>query len=355
MYESLGLSSIRVTDPGTSPWSFEWLRREMVEPPAYATRTVSWLVGERNGISVVVRPVRLPREQPYVAVVAQIDPPLLAGLYLLTHSLIEPFRFSGATPSLGMAPVDRAFICRSHDRERALRLFTRAAPNDDFAWFVGDAGRRNLLCIDDRSASSYIAGAQPEERRIDDDIELVTALARRFAERTKYLPERPDEAGARESWSRVASGWSLVFDPARWKISGENEGRRIEVVLEGVPPAVSTIVRVGFRLPLGAGLFLRSGIREKKKVSASGHPELDRAMLFDARDPRRARSAVSDPAVRFALAAEARIANVTMTDHSVTSARGGFMRGREISGHIETLAAIVDRVTPTLRNAGPFR
>lgn len=344
-----------MTDPGTSPWSFEWLRHEVAEPPAYATRAATWLVGERSGISVVVRPVKLPRDRPYVAVVARIDPPLLAGLYLLGHSLVDAFRFSGVTPSFGVPPVDRAFICRSHDRARALRLFLRAGPDDDFAWVVGDAGHRNPLCIDDRSVSSYIEGVEPKEGRIQADIELVTMLARRFAERTRYLPERPDEAEARESWARAAAGWSLVFDPARWEITGENEGRRMEVLLEGVPPAIATIVRVGFRMPLAAGLFLRSGIREKPKVSASGHAELDRALLFDARDRERALAAVSDPAVRFALANEARGANVTMTDHSITSARGGFMRGREISARIEALCSIVDRVTPMLRSAGPFR
>jgi hypothetical protein len=344
-----------VTDPGTSPWSFEWLRHEMAEPPAYATRTATWLIGRRHGVFVVVRPVKLPREQPYVAAVAEIDPPLFTGLYLLTHSLIEPFRFSGATPTIGLPHIDRAFICRAHRYERALRLFSRLGPNDDFAWGVGDAGHRTMLCIDDRSVASYVAGTQPSEARIEDDVELVASLAKRFGERAKFLPEHSDAAHARESWARAASGWSLSFDPARWKITGEHESRRIDVVLDGIPPAVATIVRVGFRMPLGAGLFLRSGIRDKKKVSASGHPELDRSMLFDARDRERALDAVSDPAVRFALAGEARSANVTMTDQSITSARGGFMRGREISAHIEALCSIVDRVTPLMRSAGPFR
>lgn len=346
---------MRVTDPGTSPWSFAWLRHEMAEPPAFATRTATWMFGEHDGVAVVVRPMVLPGNQPYVAVVAEIDPPLLTGLYLLTHSLIEPFKFDGVPPPLGMPPIDRAFISRAHDRSRALRLFLRAGANDDFAWVVGEAGLRSRLRVDDRSVSTYIAGARPQDSRVDDDIELVSSLAQRFRERTRLLPERPDEVEARESWARAAAGWSVVFDPARWTISGEHEGRRIGVLLDGTPPAISTLVRVSFRMPLGAGLFLRSGIREKTTVSASGWSELDRGMLFDARDAVRARAAIDDPAVRRALASEASSANVAMTDWSITSGRGGFMRGRDVSAHIETLASIVDRVTPLLRSAGPFR
>jgi hypothetical protein len=351
----VNLRSVRVTDPGTSPWSFAWLRQEMAEPPAFPTRTATWMFGEQAGVAVVVRPVVLPGNHPYVAVVAEIDPPLLTGLYLLTHSLRDPFKFDGVPPPMGMPPIDRVFISRAHDRARALRLFLRAGPNDDFAWALGEAGSRNPLCIDDRSVSSYIAGAQPADARIEEDLDLVTSLARRLSERTRLVPERPDEVEARESWSRAAAGWSLVFDPARWTITGEHEGRRIGVLLDGTPPAISTIVRVSFRMPLGAGLFMRSGIREKKTVSASGYPELDRGMLFDARDYPRALAAIADPSVRQALAAEASIANVAMTDWTITSARGGFMRGREVSAHIEALASIVDRVTPLMRTAGPFR
>ena len=355
MYESVGLTSVRVTDPGTSPWSFEWLRHEMAEPAAYAVRTATWLTGERNGAAVVVRPVTLPGDNPYVAVVAEIDPPVFAGLHLVSQSLFEPFRFQPQGTALGSEPVDRAFSARAHDPIRAVRLFTRTAPNDTFAWDIGQAGDRNALRIDDRTVASYIAGVQPTEARIEADLDLVSTLARRFSERMRLVPERDDEIGARESWARVAGGWSLPFDPARWKIRGEHEGRRIEAVLEGIPPAVSTIVRVSFRIPLGAGVFIRTGIREKRKVSASGFPEIDRWMLFDARDRERALAAVADPEVRFTLAGEARTSNVAMTDWSISSARGGFMRGSEVSGRIEKLASIVDRVTPLLRTAGPFR
>jgi hypothetical protein len=126
-------------------------------------------------------------------------------------------------------------------------------------------------------------------------------------------------------------------------------------MLEGIPPSVATVVRVAFRLPLGAGLFIRSGLREKKMASRSGYRELDEHLLYDAHDGVRAQKVIADEAVRAGLAQEARVANVTMTDRGITSARGGFMRGREVSARIEALAAIVDRVTPLLRTAGPFR
>lgn len=355
MYESLGLSSVRVTDPGTSPWSFEWLRREIAEPAAYAVRAATWLTGERKGVAVVVRPVTLPGDNPYVAVVAEIDPPIFAGLHLVSRALIEPFRFQPQNSAIGMEPIDRSFAARAADPHRATRLFGRSAPNDTFAWDVGQAGDQNALRIDDRTVAAYVAGAQPTEGRIDADLDLVSVLARRFSERMRLVPERADESEARESWARVAAGWSLSFDPARWKIRGEHEGRRIEAALEGIPPAISTIVRVSFRMPLGAGVFIRTGIREKKKTSASGHAEIDRWMLFDARDRERALAVVADPEVRFALAGEARTSNVAMTDWSISSARGGFMRGRDLSARIEKLAGIVDRVTPLLRTAGPFR
>jgi hypothetical protein len=349
------LSEIRVTDPGTSPWSFGWLRKEIAEPPAFATRTATWMFGERNGVAVVVRPAMLPGESPYVAVVAEIDPPILAGLHLLSHSLVAPFRFQTQDTGLGIEPIDRAYAARAHDIQRAQRLFERSAPHDTFMWNVGVVGERNPLRIDDRTVASWIAGAQPSQQRIDDDLDLVSTLARGFAERLPLLPERAAENEARESWGRAAAGWSLSFDRARWRISGENEGRLMEAVLEGIPPAVSTIVRVSFRMPLGAGVFVRNGIREKDKVSASSHPELDQHLLFDARDRDRALAALADPEVRSVLAAEARVANVALTDWSITSARGGFMRGRDVSAHFEALASIIDRVTPNLRGAGPFR
>lgn len=357
MYESLGLRSIRVTDPGTGPWGFDWLRRELAEPPAFATHVASWLFGERDGVAIVVRPVSLPgdAENPCTAIVAEIDPPLFTGLRMFSRSLAQPFRFESPTFVLGVPMIDRPFVVRVHDKDRALRLFARGGVNDNFAWSLGDAGTKKNLLIDDRTVASYVIGRVPSEAHVEEDLEVVSYYARHFAERVPSLPERPEEHEARESWARAAAGWSLVFDPARWKISGEHEGRRIDVTLEGIPPSVATIVRVSFRLPLGVGLFVRSGLRDKKMASRSGHSDLDEHLLYDARDGVKAQQAIADPAVRSALAEEARIANVTMTDRGITSARGGFLRGREVSARIEALSAIVDRITPQLRTAGPFR
>lgn len=149
---------------------------------------------------------------------------------------------------LGLPPIDRSFVFRAHDRERALRLFQRAEMNDDFAWVVAEAGEHNPLVIDDRSVASFVAGSAPQQSRIDDDIELVTSLARRFAGRLRLLEER-----------------ALAF--------------------------------------------------------------------------------FADDAVRRTLRDEARHANVAVTDRGITSARGGFMRGRDVAACIDALAGVVDRVT----------
>ena len=149
MYESLGLTPVRVTDPGTSPWSFEWLRHEIAEPAAYAVRTATWLTGERNGAAVVVRPVTLPGDNPYIAVVAEIDPPVFAGLHLVSQTLFEPFRFQPQGTALGSEPVDRAFSARAHDPIRAVRLFTRSE-----ARATGDAVLRRRP----RRATAHPAG-----------------------------------------------------------------------------------------------------------------------------------------------------------------------------------------------------
>src|SRR5262245_11822320 len=182
----------------------------------------------------------LPGDNPFVAVVAEIDPPLLTGLRMFSRSLVGPFGFTSPSFELGLPAIDRTFVVRLHDPERALRILARPGERLEFALALREAGSRNALVIDDRTVSSLVPTPHSNEREVAADIDLVTSLARRFAERVPSLPERPEEHEARESWTRTAAGWSLEFDAARWKINGEHEGRKIDVVLEGLPPSVAT-------------------------------------------------------------------------------------------------------------------
>jgi hypothetical protein len=123
-------------------------------------------------------------------------------------------------------------------------------------------------------------------------------------------------------------------------------------MLDGSPPAVSTTFRARFRSRLAYGLLLRRDFREK---ASSGFPELDRLFALKANDLASARGLFADPEVRRRLVEEAETSNLVLDEHEIVLARGGFASPREIARRLESLVAIVDRMSPAAPTAGPFR
>lgn len=280
-----------------------------------------------------------------------IDPPLFAGLYMYTKRLTPQFGVLHHAILCGHPDVDRMFVMRMHDRERAR----------DMLFSVSDllvaAAQGFDIVVKDRSVEVIGAVAAEEAAQ------TARALAGAISNFTRTMPPRPMEVDARARWNDLAIQLGLSFDPRRWHLYGKFEGIDVSVTIEGSPPGVSTMFRAKWRMPLACGLAMRRGFRESvgfttwKDGTAPGFPELDKIAVLEAQDLERARTVLlGDQAVRSAIAGIAAEANFTIDDREIAVGRGGFAGRTEIRQRLEELRFVVDKVTPPLGSgAGPFR
>lgn len=282
---------------------------------------------------------------------ALVDPPLFAGLFMFTARLVARFGVLHDTLQCGHPEVDRLYVMRMHDWERARDMIFASSS------LLLSYGRAADVVVKDRKVEVF---GQVADRDLERAAMEIAASISRF---TTTMPPRPAEIDARARWNDLAVQLGLFFDPRRWHLYGKFDGIDVSVTLDGSPPAVSTSFRARWRLPLACGLRMRRGFRESvgfatwKDGTAPGFPELDKVAVLEAEDLERARTVLlGDPAVRSAIAGIAAESNFTIDDREVVLGRGGFAGRTEIRQRLEELRFLVDKVTPPHNaGAGPFR
>lgn len=282
---------------------------------------------------------------------ASIDPPLFAGLYMFTLRLVPRFGVLHGAMPIGVPELDRLFVMRAHDLERAKEMVF-ATTNLLVGW-----GQLFDVVVKDRVVTVIGAAEWPDLKQAADELgEAISTFA------TTMTPHAA-EVDARARWNDLAIQLGLSFDPRRWHLHGKFDAIDVSVALEGSPPAVSTLFRARWRTPLACGVKMRRGFRESvgfttwRDGAPPGFPELDKVAVLEATDLDRARTVLlGDPAVRSAISAIAAEANFTIDDQEITVGRGGFAGRTEIRQRLEELRFVVDKVTPPVRTgAGPFR
>jgi len=372
MAEAARLTPAWVSETNVVGATFSGLRREMKQAlcgpgtPGVAR----WMHGARNDVSIIVRPLALyPPGSPggkvhtHTTAIAEIDPPLFAGLRLFSRDLISFYGYAhGATPS-GHPSIDASFITVAFDEGRVRELFLPHGLPDRLGEAVLQASRACSIVVKDSSVEAIAVGPHARLPVVDVDtlVDIASSIAKELSSRSLRLTHTPLEVTARSAWERLAVRLGLSVDPLRWHIFGRLGDVEVSAMLDGSPPAVSTTFRARFRQRLPCPMFLRRGYRTKAVVgywsdgAAPGYPELDSLLVLASPHREQARSLLESPRLRELLAAEARTSNLVLDDCEIVLGRGGFAATREIAERFEALVAIVDLMTPPLPTAGPFR
>ena len=341
--------------------TFHSLRREMAHaatsPHSYATSP--WLHGARREVAVIVHASAMrqvggpPTSEPtHTSAIAEIDPPLFAGLRLFSRGLIAFFGAPARPTLTGHPSLDTRFVATALDMQRVQEILLPRGLPDRLGEAIAQAERWSSLVIKDSMVQAIGLGATPYRERIESLVDIATSLAREISARARNLRQSPLEVSGRESWRKVAASLGLSIDPLRWHIFGTLGGVEVSAMLDGSPPAVSTTFRARFRSRLAYGLLLR---RDFRATASSGFPDLDKLFALEANDLPGARGLFADPELRRRIGVEADTSNVVLDEHGIVVARGGFASPRELARRLESLVGIVDRMTPAARSAGPFR
>jgi hypothetical protein len=354
--EQLGLRPVRVRDATSiSLWSFVSFRQELTDPPAIPTRMSTWYVGHRDGVALLVRPMLLSPTAVFTAVVAEIDPPLFAGLRLYSRELIPYF---GALPDLltGDARFDRRFVVQSFDPPR---LGAILRPDPAMTETLLEMTGWGPVIVRDWFVEILASSLEPIPERLDHQLQAGAALATMVSARASALPERTEEAAARESWASYAGQIPLSFDRRRWRMWGSLHGLEVEALLGGSPPSVITTLRVAFARPLDCGLYVRRGFYVGRgffnRRITPGYPELDSLLVIDAQNVARRKELFADAELRSRIGEQATSASLVITDSAITLTRATLLPAHEIATRLEALVEIAHRLAPAPRRHGPFR
>lgn len=364
-----GMSLAYVLDAHVTATTFHTLQREMKQGrAARGTRGATpWLHGSRRDVEIVVRMLPMaptfaaakPTEATHTAAVAEIDPPLFAGMRMFSRDLVTFFGPArGEVPS-GHPSLDSTFLTYAFDVERVRELLLPQGLPDRLGEAIAHASRSCSIVVKDSSVEAISLGAGPVAERIEGLADIASTIAREISARARTLRHTPLEVQAREAWQRLAASLGLSVDPLRWHVFGRLGDVEVSVMLEGSPPGVSTTFRAQLRSRLPYALLLRRGFRDKGLWGGGGapmgHPELDALLVLQASHRPQACALFADPALRQLLAEEARTSNLVLDDQEIVLGRGGFAGTKEIARRLQALVAIVDRLTPRLAAAGPFR
>lgn len=370
---SLRMSVSHVSDRNITGTTFQTLRREMAQGAAWpgTAGTSPWLVGQRRDVNVVVRTVVLhqsgtPRNvttpATHTTAIAEIDPPLFAGLRMFSRDLALFYGHPHTATGTGHPSLDTTFYTNAFDSARIREIFLPSGTPDRLGEAMGHASRTHSLLVRDSAVETFNLGANPLEARAEGLVDLATAVARELSNRARNLTQTALEIAARTAWQKLALRLGLSIDPLRWHIFGSLGDVEVSAMLEGSPPGVFTTFSAKLRSKLPTPMFVRRGYRSRHAFitwadgQPPGYPELDGLLVLQARDPEAARAALADPELRKLLAAEAETSNLVLDESEIVLGRGGFASTTEIAQRLQSLVAIVDRLTPRAQtNAGPFR
>jgi hypothetical protein len=363
------LAVAHVSDAHLTGTTFQTLRREMVQAtfPASNASTSPWLHGTRRDVAVIVRTVAMrqtgdrakPAAPTHTLAIAEIDPPLFAGLRMMSRDLIPYFGLAKGAQPTGHPSLDTTFLAYALDMLRVREILLPRGLPDRLGEGIGHASRSCSIVVKDSTVEAMTLGANPDAGRVDGLADIATSIAREISVRARTLTQRPLEITAREAWQRLAVKLGLSVDPLRWHLYGALGGVEVSAMLEGSPPAVSTTFRARFRNRLPCALVLRRGYRAREVFARSnkalGFPELDDLLVVETADREQARALFGNAALRGLVAEEAKTSNLVLDDREIVLARGGFAGTREIAARLGALTAIVDLVTPPVQGHGPFR
>jgi hypothetical protein len=356
-----GLGLAHVAAEHVTSATFHALRREMTQAtmPSPSHHTSPWLHGARRDVAVIVHTVGMrqvgetaPNAPNHTCAIAEIDPPLFAGLRLFSRGLIAFFGAPLHSELTAHPSLDTRFVSAAFDMPRVREILLPHGLPDRLGEAIAHAAQSCNLVVRDSTVEAFGLGVTPDHDRVEGLVDIATSLAREISVRARNLRQTPLEISGRQSWQRLAASLGLSVDPLRWHMFGALHGVEVSAMLDGSPPAVSTTFRARFRSRLAYGLLLRRDFRGK---GDTGFPDLDGLFALRAHDPMGARMLFADPRLRQQLAAEASTSNLVLDEREVVVGRGGFASPREIGRRLESLVAIVDRMTPAPPTAGPFR
>jgi hypothetical protein len=379
--QALGWPVTLVSEAHMFGWSFASFTRALAEPATFEPKDTPWTHGYVNGRLVIVRPTHFYTSLPDSAferamssateksavppplqtvAMAEIDPPILAGLRLVTR----PSGRFGPPRILGQLPIARSdlaghFWATAHDAMRVNALFAFGLPE----LFVRPELRRGAgVSLQDGVVEVFVEGI-PNPAFLRELVEWTARLGTELSILGNALPMRVADAPFSEAWARAAAEYGLAFDARRWIVQGLLGDVEIEARLETGHGALATSVRAKLRQPLACGLSIRKALETERPFVFGkgkgnvfvGQRAFDASFVIFAIDPDAARDRLSRSGVTDALSSlGADAVQVIVDDAYVFVTDDGCSDGARLARRIEAVRAVVDALTPPMR-AGAYR
>ena len=291
---------------------------------------------------------------------AEIDPPIFAGLQLVTR----PSGRFGPPRLFGQMPIARADLAgqlwaTAHDPARVNALFSLGVPE----LLLRESLRQGaLIAMHDGVVEVSVMGLpSPPVFRVL--VDWAAQLGAELSTLSYALPLRMADVPWSEGWARAAGERGLAFDPKRWLVQGTIDGIAIEARLETGHGTLATSVRAKLRSALACGLSLRRALEtERPGIFRKGpgnvfvgEREFDADFAIWAIDPDAARERLARDGVTDALRTLAAGAKqVLVDDTSVFVSDDGCSDGASLARHIDAVRAVVTALSPTLQT-GAYR
>ncbi|CAN5923901.1 hypothetical protein BH11MYX4_BH11MYX4_45420 [soil metagenome] len=379
----LKLSAAVVSESSMLGWSFASFRRELAEPVTPDPKATPWLHGTWNGVATLVRVARMElpplevsafhktfdhiwppkREGMFTMAVAEIAPPLFAGVRMATFNT---WRFGKPQHEsfVRLEPVrlHRAFWSYASNLPRLRRILDPRGPTDDFPDLLAAAAERVCIAIQDGVVEVFLPGRVTDAGLVSRELDLAVTIAKELARRSAELPEEPAVARAKSAWADVIASRGLQFDPACWHGFGRVDGTPVEILLEPMETYVRTTVRAAFPAPLGAALQVARqtntsflGLFAQSPPASTGEPQFDSTFAVAALDAPRARGILGEAVRARMLSAVSGSTHLLMNDAEVLLTEPRCSAPNELAKLIDDAVAIVAATTVAHRQTPPYR